>query len=67
LSQHLPHPELPAVKLDSRDRTTSCRSLTPTSDRDRNDTDRPPGWDALVALARLLGRQAARDHMAEGD
>lgn len=59
----LPSPDLSEPDLDGRARATSSRSgAPPAAERDRNDTE-SPGWDALVALARLLGRQAAQELM----
>jgi hypothetical protein len=35
--------------------------------RDDPDHTAHPGWNALVALARLLGRRAAQQHLSQGD
>jgi predicted site-specific integrase-resolvase len=64
VSQHLPDPE----RRDP-DRGTRVRAApgAPGADvppkRNRLDPEPPAGWDALVALARLLGRHAAEDHV----
>jgi hypothetical protein len=69
VSQHLPDPKLPAAELNGRDRATSSDPAAPgaTSGPDSTHTEPPPVRDALRAIARLLGRQAARDHMARED
>jgi hypothetical protein len=56
----LPSPDLSDPDLDGRDRATS--SSSGAAERDRTGA-KSPGWEARVALARLLGRQAAQEHM----
>jgi hypothetical protein len=60
VSHDLPNPDLSDPDFDGRDRATSSGSTA--AERDRTD-GRSPGWEALVALARLLGRQAGQEHM----
>lgn len=54
-------PTTPADRADERDRTARP-SRARCSANGRAD-DSSPGEAALVALARLLGRQAAREHL----
>jgi hypothetical protein len=64
VSHDLPSAELSNPDFDGRDRATSSSSGAPAAaaERDRTDAE-SPGWNALLALAQLLGRQAAQEHM----
>ena len=64
MAHDLPNIEPLDPELDGRDRATSSSSGAPAAvaERDRSDAE-SPGWTALLALARLLGRQAAQEHM----
>lgn len=59
----LPHdlPTTPADHADERHRT--ARPSRARCSANRRADDSSPGKAALVALARLLGRQAAREHL----
>jgi hypothetical protein len=63
MPQHLPDHERRDPDRGARGRAASAG---PGADaalkRDRLDPEPPAGYDALVALARLLGRQAAQEH-----
>ena len=69
MPQYLPDLELPDPEVDDRDRkASSCPSKPPgRSAPDQNDTDPPHVREALRAIVRLLARQAARDHLAQGE
>jgi hypothetical protein len=57
----LPPAEIAPAKSDSnRPQLPDGEAVLGAPDRTSH-----PGWNALVALARLLGRHAARDHMAQ--
>ena len=66
VSQYLPDAELPDPDLDGRDRATSSDpgARAAAAERGRTEAESPPGWNALVALARLLGRQAAGEDIS---
>jgi hypothetical protein len=69
LSQH-PPPETPRARSGRRDQSSRHRSGARAAEAGSRPTDRnaSPGWDQLVALARLLGRHAAREHLRfQGD
>jgi hypothetical protein len=61
VSHDLPHAELPDPDLDGRDRPTSSGpGASAAAEQDRTGPG-SPGWDALVAVAKLLARQAAEE------
>ena len=69
MAQHLPNIELPNPEVDDRDRAASSGPSAPatTPDCDQTDTDPPHVREALRAIIRLLARQTAREHMAQGE
>jgi hypothetical protein len=69
MARHLPNLELPDPEIDDRDRATSAGSPKPaaTSEADQTGTEPPHVREALRAIIRLLARQTAREHMAQGE
>ena len=65
MAQHLPDLELPDPEVDDRDRAALSGPAAATSAPDR--TDPPAVREALKAIVRLLARQAATDHLAQGE
>ena len=64
VSHDPPSAELSEPDLDGGHRATSSGSGAPTTALERNRTGtESPGWNALVRLARLLGREAAQEHI----
>jgi len=64
VSHHLPDAELSVAGLDGGGRQTSCAPAVAAERRQAN-TGSAPGEAAVVALVRLLARQAAKEHISE--
>jgi hypothetical protein len=62
------HSRLPPAEITPAQSDTN-RPQLPGCEAVRGDPDQVshPGWNALVALARLLARRAAQQHMSQGN
>ena len=69
VTHDLPNGEPSDPDVDGRDRAapSGAGARAAAAKRDRTDAESGPGWDALVALAKLLGRRAAEEHLSHGD
>jgi hypothetical protein len=65
VSHHLPDAELSVAGLDGGGRQTSCAPAVAAERRQTNTGSAAPGEAAVVALVRLLARQAAKEHISE--
>jgi hypothetical protein len=65
VSQHQPAPELPDPELDVGDRAAPCSAdaHAAAAGCDPTGAEVSPGSDALVALTKLLARQAAQEQI----
>ena len=68
MARHQPNLELPDPEIDDRDRKASSGPSAPaaTSDPDQTNPEPPHVREALRAIVKLLARQAAREHRAQG-